>query len=477
MGVSQAPIQVIVSPDGYSAELFIAPEADSQVVTFEVAIDCVESQGIEIDESVRSAVRSAIERRVPGEGFSAVVAEGTRVQHAEDGRVEWAVDGACPGGDESGVAEVSSQNHYERSAFVMVKQGQVIGRVLEPSEPVDGVDVRGRKVTARRGKPVRIVLDDSIERRSDGTLVAKCEGALSRQAESAAIRELLEIDGYVDFATGNLDFSGDIVIRKGIRDCFHVKTGGDLEVMGLIEAADLEVTGTLYAKGGMAGRERGSVRVEGDVHARYLDGVRVECRGNLSVAREVNNCISIVHGSLISPSGTILGGRTIVTGKIHIGTIGSEGHIATPIVLGTVPLLDPKLDQFQRLLRELESRCESLADEIRAMGKSKQSADRIESMCRELAALEARREQCRSVHAQFRSRVERIRKVEVEIMRVAYAGSQFIANGRVYDLSEDLAGPVTIVCDRSGALHAKTLSGHRMSLSTIAAVEVPRRAA
>ncbi|TVQ81540.1 MAG: DUF342 domain-containing protein [Phycisphaeraceae bacterium] len=477
MGVSQAPIQVVVSPDGFSAELLIAPEADGEAVTFEILIDCVESQGIEIDEGVRSAVRRAIEQRVPGEALAAVVAEGTRVQHGEDGRVEWAIDGEPLESTGGGTPEGASRNHYERSAFVMVKEGQVLGRLLEPTEPVDGIDVRGRKVTARRGKTARLVLDESIECKPDGTLVAKCEGALSRHAESAAIRELLEIDGAVDFATGNLDFTGDIVVRKGIRDCFHVKTGGDLEVMGLIEAADLEVKGTLYAKGGMAGRERGSIRVEGDIHARYLDGVRLECRGNLSVAREINNCISIVHGSLISPGGTIMGGRTIVTGKIHIGTIGSEGHIATPIVLGTVPLLDPKLDQFQRLLRELESRCESLADEIRALGTSKQVTDRIESMCRELAALEARREQCRSVYTQFRSRVERIRKVEVEIMRTAHAGAQFIANGRVYDLSEDLAGPVTIVCDRSGALHAKTLSGHRMSLATIAAVEVARRAA
>ena len=60
-----------------------------------------------------------------------------------------------------------------------------------------------------------------------------------RDRKSAKVSNTLEIDQNVDFSTGNIDFPGNVIVHRSVKDCFTVKARDDIEVRGLIEAATL----------------------------------------------------------------------------------------------------------------------------------------------------------------------------------------------------------------------------------------------
>jgi len=58
-----------------------------------------------------------------------------------------------------------------------------------------------------------------------------------------------------------------------------IRASGDVEIHGIVEAADIEVKGNLYVRGGIGGKERVSIRVGGEVHAMYIRDCVVEAGG------------------------------------------------------------------------------------------------------------------------------------------------------------------------------------------------------
>lgn len=110
--------------------------------------------------------------------------------------------------------------------------------------------------------------------------------------------ELYEVPGFVDFSTGNIDFEGSVHVRQGIRDRFEVKATGSIIVDGLVEGATIHCGGDFTAHQGMVGKERGLLFVKGNADVGYLNNVKAEIIGNLTVRRELMNCDLVIGKSL-----------------------------------------------------------------------------------------------------------------------------------------------------------------------------------
>ena len=106
-----------------------------------------------------------------------------------------------------------------------------------------------------------------------GKFIAQTAGVLQFRANKITISQALVIDDYVDFSTGNIDFDGDVQVRRGVRDKFRIRATGKVEVQGLIEAAHIETGGDFEAATGMAAKETGRVQIGGSLTAKYLECV------------------------------------------------------------------------------------------------------------------------------------------------------------------------------------------------------------
>lgn len=452
-------IRVHVAPDRATAELTIPPNVDRSMLSVPICEQIIRDAGVEVTafthQCIEDLLKQAADTEHPVRGL---VAQSTPPVHGENGRVEWVESPAAPPADAAADPD-AKQSYYDCSAFVIVKPGDVIGKIIRPTQGEDGRDVMGKSLVARAGQEQPLQLDETIMCDASGKLIAQVEGVLMRNGPSACIRAVLEVAEYVDFSTGNIDFRGDVYIRKGVRDLFVVHATGNIEVHGLIEAATMIAGQDLIARGGFAGRERGRAEVGRHFLGRYVDNVDIEVRGDLSIDREVINSQMIVHGSIHMPHGAIIGGHAVATGKVHIGTLGSGGAVATQIVLGSVPRLEPLLSRLHDFVDRLKTRRDEVAaqrDQLEVLvGKKRATSidkERQTEMFFELCNLDSMLKRAEPTLQALTQRVNSLRTVDLVIERRAFPGVSIICGNQSYQLTTELRGPLRIVKDLNGAL-------------------------
>ncbi|MFM9957846.1 MAG: FapA family protein, partial [Phycisphaerales bacterium] len=348
-------------------------------------------------------------------------------------------------------------DHYDRSAFDMVKVGDVLGKVIPPVAGEDGIDVTGRSLAARSGKPARLLLDDSILTDAAGNLIAQRDGVLSVSGDRASVSDLLDIPEYVDFSTGHVDFPGEVHVHRGVRDLFRVTASGGITVDGLIESAQIESGGIVRARGGMAGRGRGELLARGDLEARYISGFTCQVLGSLGFDKEIIDSRVEVQGDVESGNGSIIGGSLTVVGSIKVGALGAPSECVTRVTVGSVPTLEPRLFRLEALVGELTERCGRDQDELRALsapgrrlsGPEKERFTELNYAVQtgliSLGKAEQARERVRQV-------VAGLSTVDVSVAGEVYPGVVFRLGGTDFRVRNRLKGPIRMTRSAAGEL-------------------------
>lgn len=358
MAGEEPRLSIAVDQAGLRAEAAFQGPGGAELVTPELIESELRARGVVLSEAVAGRVRAfAAACATASDGRVAmVVAEAARAKPGQDGRLVFepgmnpAGAGApAPGGDGPG-------SHYDRTGYIMARAGQRIARIVGPTAGEAGVSVLGRAIPARSGKPALVRTDGSIERRPDGSLLAAADGLLRFERGLLRVLPVLETPGHVDFSTGNIEFRGDVVVGKGVRDCFEVRATGDVQVRGLVEAATIEAGRDARLEGGMAAREKGGLRAGRDLFARYLDGVTAWIGRSVSVDREMVNCRLTVGGSLKAPRGAIVGGSCRVAGACEVDQLGGESAARTELSLGTIAEVDDLRSRVSEVLPAIEGR-------------------------------------------------------------------------------------------------------------------------
>ena len=464
-------IRVNVTSDGSEAAIIVPADFPRQYLTIPYCHEKLREYGVQISGQVPRAIEELV-KTVPAEGeaITMVVARKTPPVHGSDGRVEWTIEAKQDGhanaageektDDESvesgeAKAEIEGVNHYENSAYTMVTSGMTLGRVYEPVVGTDGRDVTGRSLVAKVGKPISLKLDETILLKADGTLLAQSDGFFHRSGLKAKICKRLEVSGHVDFSTGNIDFKGDVVIRKGVRDCFVVKASNDIEAHGLIEAATIEAGGNLNAAGGMAGRERGTVRVGHNLSGKYLDNIKGTVGGDLKIDREIINCTLTVGGAIRMPNASIIGGAVCVTGSAELAEIGSAGGTPTRLTIGTVPGFEEIHARIETILERLCTQRDKIVEEQRQLNANSRfltstQKERATEIMFDIHQVEANVHKAETAHKRMEAEISQRRTVQVNVNRELHRGVILVIRDQQFRIDQSTRGPLKIDMDATG---------------------------
>ena len=445
--VDKDAIRVGVSSDRLAVDLVIPNDFPAQMLTEQVCLSTLRGSGVSIDERVLAAVRAFCANPVMAQGSSMTrvrVAEGQPPEHGKHGVVEWADDD-----DQSADEPGTEYSHYERKSYRTVEVGTKLGRVVPPTLGEDGRNVLGGVIKAKDGRPAELKYDDSILRDAEGYLIAQCDGVLVRSGSLARVCTKLDLPSYVDFSTGNVDFPGDVLIQRGVRDRFVVRATGSIEVQGLIEAATIISGGDLLARAGMAGREKGTIEVGSNVHAKYLENVIGQVRGDVKVDREMVNCELAVRGSVDVSRGRIVGGQLAAAGPVSVGSIGSAGNVATRVVLGAIPELEAYVAQIKELVDQFTERTQKLQAELDQINNNTRHLtathrERQTEIMFELDQLDDRIKRGTSSVQTIEARIAQRRVVELTVQRELHQGAVISFAGLDYRIERDLRGPLRV---------------------------------
>lgn len=228
----------------------------------------------------------------------------------------------------------------EMSPIEIIKKDEVIAVKTPPTSGQLGITVTGKVIPAQPGKDIPFPKGKNIEVSSDGLeLRATTSGRLIFSQDRVDIDPLYNIDGNVDYSTGNIDFPGTVVIKGDVLGGFRVKAGGDVIIGGCVENAYIEAKRDIRVENGILGKNEGSLRALGNIVAKYIEHSTVDSAGDVIVSESIiHSYVNAKHKVVVGGRlGVILGGRIRAGLEIQTKTVGSWTEVPTELEVGLDP--------------------------------------------------------------------------------------------------------------------------------------------
>ncbi len=228
------------------------------------------------------------------------------------------------------------------SLITYVKKGDAIARKIPAVQGIEGTNVYGKAIKPKiMGKDKKLSIGKNVELSEDGTeAIAKTDGIPKIVDNRLIIENVLNINGNVDYSTGNVEFSGDIFIHGDVKPGFNVSCGGNVEIIGVIEAATVLAKGDIIVREGIKGMDKGLVRSENSVIAKYIESADIEARKVITTGPIINSMVTAEETiTLEGRKGDIIGGNCRASIEINANCIGSSIGVETTVEVGIPPEL------------------------------------------------------------------------------------------------------------------------------------------
>ncbi len=365
-------------------------------------------------------------------------------------------------------------NFYNESPFLIVSKGDLIGSIVESSPGEDGINVYGQAVATKPGKDLPDLIDGSLKLDDQGNIHALIDGHLTYAGMRLRVNPTLEVQSYVDFSTGNIDFPSEVVVNEGIRDRFSVKAGENIEVRKLVEASNLDSSQDIILHNGMAGRDTGTIRTGRDLKAGYLEGVEAFIAGRCEIQKEITNCQIVIAGTLESPNAALRGGETCISKGGVIGSIGSVQGVKTNVVIGWIPEIEKQIRRAQELRPKIKNAIEKQTQELDTLKKSlgkpnREQETEIEFMKFEISIIEGKLVDLEAAIDRLGQIIREHASPKLNVKSMIFAKTTIWLPGFKITFENDVKGELSLDLNKSGK-PIVTRNGNSEPMNTIAGV-------
>lgn len=363
---------------------------------------------------------------------------------------------------------------YNESPFLIVSKNQLIGQIHSPSDGEDGLNIFGAIIATKTGKPLKDITDAFCAVDKEGAVYSTIDGHMVYERDQVRISNTLKIDDMVDFSTGNIDFPGDVMVSKGVRDRFQIKSLGDIEIHKLVEAAHLHSESDIRLLQGMAGRETGTIRVKGNLQAGYLEAVDASIIGDCQIKSELTYCSVKISGKINSPTAAIRGGELNLAQGGIVGTLGSVQGVRTEVIIAHIPDLEDKLRRSLDFIPLIEKAIAKQQQEVATLKKSigkpnAEQATEIWFMESEVGTLNEQKDKVLAAIDTLRELLQAHTIPSLTVNSTIFAKTLIYLPGYRATFERDAQGPITISLNHAGK-PVVIRNGESQPLNTIAKI-------
>jgi uncharacterized protein (DUF342 family) len=317
-------------------------------------------------EELEARIRPLAQNRAELVDF--VLLEGQPPTPPKDGTIAWAREFFSA--DFVVDEKTGAIDYRRRVGNPAVNDGELLAHVLPPVDGQSGRDVLGKTLPARKGKPARIRPGPNVreEKTEEETkYFASGAGRVRFAGGTLAVDNVYIIRGAVGLETGHVHHSGALVIEGDVLVGSRVTAAGDIEIHGLVEAADIEAGGNLVVHGGITGAPGRHIRVTGSVKAKFIQEADIRAIGDIAVQTGIIHSHLRARGALIMPTGRVTGGEVIAHRGITVFDAGSGGQVATVLIAGEDFALDSELAPLRQEMEQIEAKLDRIHAEAEPM--------------------------------------------------------------------------------------------------------------
>lgn len=350
----QYEIMVNLSADYYQAFVTVHVFAPDATVS-QKAIEEVLAKKNVVYGILQAGMDSVINN--PNDAENILIAQGVPHENGLDGEIKYLFDlemKAHPTINMDGTVDFKNLNFLKP-----VYKGDVLATRTMPTEGQSGITVTGKTIRPKPGKIKNFKIGKSVSQTQDGlSVISEVTGSLQFDQEKISVIEMLEIRDDIGVKTGNIEFSGKIIINGNVTTGYSVESDDEIVINGIVEGAIVKTKGNLFINGGVQGHDQAELFVEGNIVSKFINNAKVFCRGTIEADAIMHSeivCDASIH--VRGKKALIVGGDISVRYDIEAKHIGSEMGTMTKLRLG----VDSKvMDAYQEALEEVKNLKETI---------------------------------------------------------------------------------------------------------------------
>lgn len=306
--------------------------------------------------------RNAINRYLENREYNTeiIMAKGTPPRHGKDGKIEYFFNTSLntrPKRNEDGTVD-----YHNLNTVSMVDKGQKLARLIDPDPGESGQDVFGKEIKPKTVKTMRLEFGNNISSSEDRTeIYSNVTGHATLVNGKVFVSDVLEIPADVDTSTGDINYSGSVMIRGNVKSGFKVKATGDIIVDGVVEGAELETTGQIILKRGIHGMTKGILKAQGNIICKFIENADVQSGGYVETESILHSNVSAFSAIHVNGRKGFITGGLLRAGKlVEAQIIGSEMGTITRIEVGIEPEVKARFIELQKIIVEQRKREDQL---------------------------------------------------------------------------------------------------------------------
>jgi uncharacterized protein len=246
-----------------------------------------------------------------------------------------------------------------------VEKGDIIAQRVPPTPGKSGVSVFGQPLLAKPGKDAFLPRGENTEISKDNLeLVASCSGYLYREHGNICVGKLFVLPGDVSFKSGNIQYSGEVIVRGNVLSDFKVVADGNITIEGSVEGAEITSNeGSVIIKNGVFGRGKAIIKAKKDIQVHMVQDSTLICEGELKVSKYLMECRIKVNSLDASARNCIVSSSSIEAfEQVQIAQVGSKGARATSVLF-----LDRETEKVEDKFKELNVLFEKIQQSIASL--------------------------------------------------------------------------------------------------------------
>ncbi|NWL86415.1 MULTISPECIES: FapA family protein [unclassified Paenibacillus] len=365
------------------------------------------------------------------------IAIGLESQQGEDGRIKLSVSVEDDQRVKPAELEDGKVDYKDVTRLNNVRKGQIIAELIPPVPGKQGMAVTGDSIPYREGKVARFKVGKNVVLNPEQTAMYAAIDGLVTQTDKGKINvfPVYEVNGDVDYSTGNIDFVGTVVIRGNVLTGFKITASGDIRIVGGVEGAELYADGSIEVTGGIIGYNKGMIKAGHTVKGSFIQDA------NVIAGEDVIATQSIMHSNIRAGRDVICSGSKglIVGGVVQAGErvvariIGNPMSTTTSIEVGVVPELRNELQNLRQQIRDImvnldkTDKALTLLDQLASMGKL--TPDKVAMRSKLGLTKKSNLEEINDIKERIldiEKALEDTGKARVDVMKMIYGGSRIV---------------------------------------------------
>jgi uncharacterized protein (DUF342 family) len=366
-----ATISVTIDSDEMGATAEITAAQGGKHLSAKAILTSAQEAGVKKGFSKEELVKLAqlAAREKPNNHVTLQIASGKLAINGKDAEIKPLVESAQSRILRPKKREDGSVDMRDLGDIICVTVGEPIAKKIPLTTGKQGYTVTATALPAEPGNDIPLVSGEgtAISPSNQNILLSEKVGLPKVIANGMAVDEIYKIRN-VTVATGNINFTGSVIIDGDVNDGMKVIASGDITVGGFVESATIEAGGDVTISGGIIGKKHDiektkvtdvtmsvNINAKGNIYAKYCQYAEINCSKDVRIENQLLHSLLNVQGGVKVGTEEKSNGK-LIGGYIKAGTFVTAGIVGATAGSNTVIHFEHEMIKFKELMEEIEEK-------------------------------------------------------------------------------------------------------------------------